>query len=104
MSPLAIDRGKLDEQTFGDPGIREEVLRMFQAELPALLQAVAATSGAARAATAHRLKGSALAIGADRLAGAAAAVDAAPDAAERLSELETEAYAVQAEIAILLAS
>jgi HPt (histidine-containing phosphotransfer) domain-containing protein len=99
----AIDRLKLEEQTFGDLAIRREVLGMFQAELPALLQALAATSGKARSEVAHRLKGSALAIGATMLSEAAASMETAPDAADALHLVETAASAVSRDIATLLA-
>jgi HPt (histidine-containing phosphotransfer) domain-containing protein len=97
-----IDRGKLAEQTFGDPDIRREVLVMFTSELPALLQALAMTAGVARSAVAHRLKGSALAIGADSLAEAAAALDATPDEPGLMTALEAAAALVAADISQLL--
>jgi HPt (histidine-containing phosphotransfer) domain-containing protein len=97
-----IDRQTLDAQTFGDPDIRREVLMMLQAELPALLLALNGTSGAARSATAHRIKGSALAVGAVALASAAAAVDHTPDDPALVLRVETSARAVIADIELLL--
>jgi HPt (histidine-containing phosphotransfer) domain-containing protein len=99
----AIDREKLSEQTFGDLEIRREVLGMFRAELPALLQALAATDGKPRSEIAHRLKGSSLAIGATALAEAAARLDAAPGAPGQLDAVEQAAAAVSRDIEALLA-
>jgi HPt (histidine-containing phosphotransfer) domain-containing protein len=82
--------------------LRREVLAMFQAELPALLQALASTSGVSRGAVAHRLKGSALAIGADELAAAAAALDASPDDSALFRALERTAAAATSDISGLL--
>jgi HPt (histidine-containing phosphotransfer) domain-containing protein len=95
----AIDRAELAAQTFGDAALAAEILAMFAAQTPPLLQALAATSGPARAEVAHRLKGSSLAIGARDLAEAAAALEAAPDDAARLAALERASAAVMAEIA-----
>jgi HPt (histidine-containing phosphotransfer) domain-containing protein len=75
----AIDRAHLAAQTFGDSALAREVLGLFREQADPLLQALAASSGAARADIAHRLKGSALAIGAFDLAAAAASLEAKPD-------------------------
>jgi HPt (histidine-containing phosphotransfer) domain-containing protein len=99
----AIDRQKLDDQTFGDREIRREILGMFRAELPALLQALSATSGNARSEIAHRLKGSALAIGGMALAKAAAELDSAPAGPGLLDAVEQAAADVSRDIEALLA-
>ena len=75
---LIIDLSHLDEQTFGDADLRQEVLGMFQLQIPLLLTALEAAHGEARAEIAHRLKGSCLAIGANQLADAAALIEDAP--------------------------
>lgn len=103
-SGFAIDRAKLDEQTFGDLEIRRDILTLFQAEAPALLLALAATSGGPRAEIAHRLKGSALAIGATGLADVAARLEAMPDGEGLPGAVEAALADVLREIANLLAS
>jgi HPt (histidine-containing phosphotransfer) domain-containing protein len=98
MEPL-IDAAALRERCFGDPELVAELAAMFAAQAPALLDALDAAEGAARAEIAHRLKGSALALAAGPLAQAAARVEAAPDdparpaEARRLALLTIEALA-----------
>jgi HPt (histidine-containing phosphotransfer) domain-containing protein len=94
-----IDRSELDAQTFGDPALAAEVLAIFAAQAPPLLQALAATTGTARAEVAHRLKGSALAIGARRLASAAADLELKPDESSAVQAVEAACAAVMSEIA-----
>jgi Hpt domain len=103
LPPTPIDRSKLDGQTFGDAAIRRDVLMMLKAELPVLLQALAATAGAARSDVAHRLKGSALALGADGLADAAAALEATSDDIALFTKVEAAAADVLADVEVLLA-
>jgi HPt (histidine-containing phosphotransfer) domain-containing protein len=83
MEPM-IDVAHLDQQTFSDPELKREILTMFRLQAPALLAAMDAQSGAARGATAHRLKGSALAIGAGALAEAADLLEKTPASAQAL--------------------
>jgi HPt (histidine-containing phosphotransfer) domain-containing protein len=86
---FVINRTKLDEQTFGDSGLRREVLALFAAQAPILLATLAASSGEVRSQTAHRLKGSALAIGAEQLASHADALEREPDAPSHLQAVQT---------------
>lgn len=81
-----VDVAELDRQTFDDRAIRREVIALFREQLPTLLAALEGGRGAARADTAHRLKGSALALGARPLAAAAGRLEAAPEDAEALAE------------------
>jgi HPt (histidine-containing phosphotransfer) domain-containing protein len=78
MHPI-IDIAHLNHQTFDDPALKIEILRMFLQQTPPLLAALDAQAGAARSDTAHRLRGSALAIGATTLAEAADTLEARPD-------------------------
>jgi HPt (histidine-containing phosphotransfer) domain-containing protein len=73
-----IDEAELDQQTFHDPDIRREVIGMFVDQAPAILAGIEASTGAARADIAHRLKGSALALGARPLAEAASRLELSP--------------------------
>jgi HPt (histidine-containing phosphotransfer) domain-containing protein len=84
----SIDMQALAAQTFHNDELRAEILRMFVDQTPALIEAVRATSGAARADVAHRLKGSALAIAAGPLAEAAGRLEAETASALALAELE----------------
>jgi HPt (histidine-containing phosphotransfer) domain-containing protein len=100
----AIDRARLAEQTFGEADLAREILAMFVIELPALLEALAAASGAGRSDIAHRIKGSSVAIGALDLADRAAALEAAPDDPTLLERLERAADAARREAAELARS
>lgn len=84
-----INIAELDQQTFGDAELKREVLDLFAAQAPVLLQTLAASSGEVRSQTAHRLKGSALAIGAAQLASCADALEREPDASSKLLAVET---------------
>jgi HPt (histidine-containing phosphotransfer) domain-containing protein len=95
----AIDRTELDTQTFGDKALAREILDMFREQAPMLLQAIMASSGAARGEVAHRLKGSALAIGARTLAAAAADLEAAPLDADALARVEANVQDVLRDVA-----
>ncbi len=86
MQPF-IDRAELDEQTFHDPAIRGEIIAMFLDQAPTILAAIDGGTGAARADSAHRLKGSALALGARPLAEAASGLEMEPDSAAALANL-----------------
>jgi HPt (histidine-containing phosphotransfer) domain-containing protein len=83
-----INLAELDQQTFGDPDLKQEVLQLFAAQAPTLMAALAAASGTLRAETAHRIRGSALAIGATRLAAAADVLEQRPDAPDGLALVE----------------
>lgn len=64
-----VDLVHLSAQTFGDPQLEAEVLRLFLAHAPIYLNAWLAASGQdARKQAAHTLKGAARGIGAWRLA------------------------------------
>ncbi len=76
---MIVDEAELKSQTFGDAELLREVVSLFLLETPALLAAMEAASGQARADIAHRLKGSALALGARPLAEAAALIEQSPD-------------------------
>ncbi|MGL4635553.1 MAG: Hpt domain-containing protein [Beijerinckiaceae bacterium] len=86
--PFMIDLDHLNQQTFDDSELKREILEMFRMQVPALLMAIDAQSGAVRGETAHRLKGSALAIGAMPLADAADALERAPASAEALQAVQ----------------
>jgi HPt (histidine-containing phosphotransfer) domain-containing protein len=66
-----IDLVHLARQTMGDKALELEVLQMFARRARVSMKELAGTEGAARAAVAHRLKGSARAVGADAIAAAA---------------------------------
>ncbi len=83
----ALDLAALNEQTFHDAAIRSEVIQLFDAQAPALIAALSATTGQARADIAHRLKGSALALGAMPLAEAASLLEQHPDSPEALRDV-----------------
>jgi HPt (histidine-containing phosphotransfer) domain-containing protein len=101
MIPL-VDRDELDSQTFRDGDIRREVIGMFRDQMPAILGALAAGEGVARAEIAHRLKGSALALGAKPLAEAASRLEASPADPAALAEVRALADAtLQALLALL---
>jgi HPt (histidine-containing phosphotransfer) domain-containing protein len=96
--PSAIDSSELARQTFGDAALAREIVAMFADQTPALLAALLATRGQARADVAHRLKGSALAVGATALARSAAALEIAPDDPAALGTVERDCDTVLAEI------
>jgi HPt (histidine-containing phosphotransfer) domain-containing protein len=96
--PSPINDAALSAQTFGEPALAAEILGMFRAQAPVLLQGIAGAAGPARADIAHRLKGSALAIGAEELAEAAARLEASPGDAASLTAVEAATAAVMAEL------
>ncbi len=96
--PSPINDAALKVQTFDEPELAAEVLGMFRAQAPVLLQGIAGTVGAARADLAHRLKGSALAIGAEELAAAAARLEESPADPAALTAVESAVASVLAEI------
>jgi len=81
LSDLELDLSHLSRQTFGDPELEDELLRLFDEQAAQILARLAAPfvvgDAAKRADVAHALKGSALAIGAAATAKAAGAYEAA---------------------------
>ncbi|KQV34251.1 MULTISPECIES: Hpt domain-containing protein [unclassified Rhizobium] len=74
----AIDLVHLEAQTMGDKALEAEVLQLFARQARQLLKTLIDDADAARAETAHRLKGAALAVGAFAVAENAAAIEKAP--------------------------
>lgn len=71
-----VDLAHLARQTFGDPALEREVLRLFERQSRAMIERLrGATSARSWAEAAHTLKGSALGIGAFAVAEAAEAVE-----------------------------
>lgn len=102
-----LDRAHLDRQTLGDPALAREILNLFKAEAPSILDTLRRLCACAEhleaADLAHRLRGSALAIGAPGVVGAAEAFEAAHPAA-RAAALPTLERAVAEAIAAIKAS
>jgi HPt (histidine-containing phosphotransfer) domain-containing protein len=94
-----IDMDHLERQTMGDKGLELEVLQMFARQARASMKDLASTEGDARAAVAHRLKGSAQSVGATAVGKAAAALEEDPASAIALSAVA--AAVVEAENYIL---
>lgn len=94
-----IDLVHLAIQTMGDKLLEIEVLQMFARQARQLMKELASGNTAARAATAHRLKGAALAVGAFSVAEAAGAIEDAPDDAGNIAALS--AAVLEAELFIL---
>jgi HPt (histidine-containing phosphotransfer) domain-containing protein len=82
-----IDFEHLARQTMGDKALELEVLQMFARQARESMKALADAEGAARAALAHRLKGSARAVGADAVAAAAEALEERPADAAALASV-----------------
>jgi HPt (histidine-containing phosphotransfer) domain-containing protein len=72
-----IDSAHLAEQCGGDPALARDVLSLFVALAPALVERIASGDEGARDA-AHQLKGAALALGAWPVADLAAEVEQGP--------------------------
>ena len=94
-----IDLVHLARQTMGDKVLELEVLQMFARQARASMKELAACEGDARAAVAHRLKGSAQSVGATAVSKAAEALEACPGDAAALAA--TAAAVVEAENFIL---
>jgi len=94
-----IDLVHLARQTMGDKALELEVLQMFARQARESMKELATSEGAARAAVAHRLKGSAQSVGADAVARAAAALEDNP--ADAISLAGVTAAVVEAENFIL---
>ena len=80
-----IDLDHLARQTMGDNALELEVLQMFARQARESMKELAACEGDARAALAHRLKGSARSVGARAVASAAEALEADPADAAALA-------------------
>jgi HPt (histidine-containing phosphotransfer) domain-containing protein len=101
-----LDAAELDRRTFGDAGLRREVLDLFAAQAPRLLAEIEHGDARGRREAAHRLKGSAAAVAAAPLAAAAGVIEAlapgdAPGRARSLARLRAELAAVLDAIARL---
>jgi HPt (histidine-containing phosphotransfer) domain-containing protein len=85
-----VDLVFLARQTFGDRQVETEVLRLFLAQAPKLVDQIDAASGEERVRAAHRLVGAARAIGARDVAEAAGAleIDAGRDIQSLLRSVE----------------
>ncbi|MBN9055937.1 Hpt domain-containing protein [Shinella sp. PSBB067] len=94
-----IDLVHLSRQTMGDKALELEVLQMFARQARESMKELAGTDGAARAAVAHRLKGSAQSVGAVAVGKAAAALEEEPGNAIALAGVA--AAVVEAENFIL---
>jgi HPt (histidine-containing phosphotransfer) domain-containing protein len=94
-----IDLVHLARQTMGDKGLELEVLQMFARQARASMKELANLEGAARAAVAHRLKGSAQSVGATAVSKAAAALEDNP--ADAIALAGVAAAVVEAENFIL---
>ena len=102
MCPSAgrpIDMVHLAHQTMGDKALELEVLQMFARHARESMKELAATQGEARAAAAHRLKGSAQSVGATAVSRAAGALEDDPADAAALASIT--AAVVEAENFIL---
>src|SRR5690606_30105005 len=75
FSERPIDFEHIARQTLGDKALELEVLQLFARQARASMKELSGSSGAARAAVAHRLKGSAQAVGAGRVSQAAQALE-----------------------------
>lgn len=95
----AIDLVHLEAQTMGDKALEAEVLQLFARQARQLLKTLLEDTDAARAETAHRLKGAALAVGAFAVAESAAAIEKAPADTAHIAVLS--AAVLDAELFIL---
>jgi HPt (histidine-containing phosphotransfer) domain-containing protein len=94
-----IDMVHLARQTMGDKALELEVLQMFARQARESMKDLAASEGEARAAAAHRLKGSAQSVGATAVGKAAAALEDNP--ANAIALAAVTAAVVEAENFIL---
>lgn len=94
-----IDLVHLARQTMGDKGLELDVLQMFARQARASMKELATCEGGARAAVAHRLKGSAQSVGATAVSRTAAALEDNPSDAIALAGVA--AAVVEAENFIL---
>lgn len=91
-----LDRAHLARMTFGDRSLERELMELFDRQAEILLARMRDSEGAAVAALAHTLKGSAVGIGAVGVAEAAAAAERAADLSppERRAAIDRLAAAV----------
>ncbi len=82
----AIDRAHLKRMTYGDSGLEQELLQLFDRQAEILIARMRTSDPAAAATLAHTLKGSASGIGAGGVAQAAQAAEIA--AARSPAELD----------------
>lgn len=94
-----IDLIHLARQTMGDKVLELEVLQMFARQARESMKEIAGSEGAARAAVAHRLKGSAQSVGATAVSKAAEALEKNP--ANAIALASVTAAVVEAENFIL---
>lgn len=103
-SSAPIDLAHLERQTFGSRDLEREVLDLFVAQARDLIEGIAATAGAARAALVHRLKGSARGVGATRIADLADALEAPDLAPAEAGGLVAALRRAAAEVAVFVAA
>lgn len=96
VTDVVIDREHLARMTFGDLSLERELLELFDRQAAVLLERMRTTDGAAVAALAHTLKGSALGIGALGVAQTAVAVEQAREPVAMRAALERLAVAIEA--------
>lgn len=94
-----IDLIHLARQTMGDKVLELEVLQMFARQARESMKEIAGSEGPARAAVAHRLKGSAQSVGATAVSKAAEALEENP--ANAIALASVTAAVVEAENFIL---
>jgi HPt (histidine-containing phosphotransfer) domain-containing protein len=82
-----IDLIHLARQTMGDKVLELEVLQMFARQARQSMKDISLSEGDARAAFAHRLKGSAQSVGATAVAAAAAALENDPADASAMADV-----------------
>ena len=98
----AIDRSHLSRMTFGDTALERELLQLFDRQAALIVARMAAADGAAVAALAHTLKGSALGVGANEVASAAVELEQEQNPAQ-LSALSRAVERARMDIAAMLA-
>jgi HPt (histidine-containing phosphotransfer) domain-containing protein len=89
-----LDAAYLASQTFGDIELEVELLELFVAQARRLVPKLPTEAAAARADTAHLLKGSARAVGAQLLAAAIEAYELADERHQGVDEAPYSAVAV----------
>ena len=94
-----IDLIHLGRQTMGDKALELEVLQMFARQARESMKEIVGSEGTARAAVAHRLKGSAQSVGATAVSKAAEALEQNP--ANAIALASVTAAVVEAENFIL---
>ncbi len=90
-----IDRGHLEQMTFGDRSLERELLELFDRQSALLIARMRGSDAEAVATLAHTLKGSARGIGAGAVARAAEAAEEAAGGADCLAAVERLAAAIE---------